>query len=439
MKFTFTKRTLKRWGLGLGILVGVALLVNAGLAWSVESRFEQLVAAVRNEGDPASIEELAPGPIPADRNAAALIDAIRPRLDEFGREYGEFFQTELGKQLEQLQPGERPTDEQAAAMRAILDRYADLDQQIQAAASAEMYASTADFSLGYNAFTSAQITRLQHLRTAARFVDWRVQTLLAEGKQQAAVERSLSLVEFSALCGREPTIVSFLVSVAVRNIALQDLHQSLAAGPLDAATHARVDEVLEEAERATSLGQVFRTERAFGISACVEQGWKSAPPVVGSFLSWPVKRVFLGPIEFYAEVIPLVDTPYYQVKQEFQAGGKMAVPTGKGVLADLLVSSTEAAIKAFNRDVALIRSLRVLNLLRQAGDGARGLDGLGLPDAQTVDPFTGEPLVVKETDRGWLVYSVGEDGVDDGGRFDEAEDSGFGPVGNAGGHASDGS
>lgn len=428
MKLIPTKRTVKRWAIGLGIVLGILLLVNAVLAWRTESRFEQLVAAVRAEGDPASIAELEPPPIPAEQNAAALVDELSPRFAAFEKEYNNFFDTELGKQLDALQPGELPTDEQAAEMGAILDRYADLEQQILAAMSAPQYASTADFSLDFNPFLAAQLTRLQRLKGIARFVDWRVQTLLVEGDQQAAIDWSLSLLRFSSLCRGEPTLVSYLVTIAIRGIALHDLYQSLLAGPIDEATHAKVDEVLQQLEEDANLQNVLRTERAISISASIEQGWKRAPPVIGKLVGWPIKRYFQGPIELFDDILPLAVVPYYQAQQEFQSGGKLAVPTGKGVMADLLVPSVEAALKANARDIALIRSLRVLNALQQAGDDAVGLADIDLPAEVTTDPFTGGPLIVKKTDDGWMVYSVGEDQTDDGGLFDDAKDFGFGPT-----------
>ena len=214
----------------------------------------------------------------------------------------------------------------------------------------------------------------------------------------------------------------------MRNRALHDLHQSLLAGPTDPATYAKIDKALDRLELNNPVERAFRTERALSISASIEQGWKQAPTVIGNMLGWPSKRHFLGPIELYDQIIPLADVPYIEVQEEFQAGGNLAVPTGKGVLADLLVPSVEAAMEASNRDIALIRSLRVLNALRHAGDDAQGLDDIDLPAAATIDPFTGKPLVAKKTDGGWLVYSVGKDQTDDSGMFEEAKDFGFGPA-----------
>ena len=62
------------------------------------------------------------------------------------------------------------------------------------------------------------------------------------------------------------------------------------------------------------------------------------------------------------------------------------------------------------------------------GDRVPPLGDLGLPSDATTDPFDGEPLRVKNAPRGWMVYSVGRNGVDDGGQFEHAADVGVGPV-----------
>jgi hypothetical protein len=58
---------------------------------------------------------------------------------------------------------------------------------------------------------------------------------------------------------------------------------------------------------------------------------------------------------------------------------------------------------------------------------AKGLAELGLPQAATIDPYSGQPLKLKRTDEGWLVYSVMDNGVDDRGDFIGRMDYGVGP------------
>jgi hypothetical protein len=81
----------------------------------------------------------------------------------------------------------------------------------------------------------------------------------------------------------------------------------------------------------------------------------------------------------------------------------------------------------------MIRCLRVLNALQRrvtAGSGTvPKLRDLSLPAKTTTDPFIGGPLHVKKTSRGWLIYSVGENMQDDGGKIADPQngDVGIGP------------
>ena len=82
---------------------------------------------------------------------------------------------------------------------------------------------------------------------------------------------------------------------------------------------------------------------------------------------------------------------------------------------------------------AELRCLRVLIALQNhvpagTSDVPRLAD-LGLPAERTTDPYNGEPLHVKKTPRGWLVYCVGLNGKDDDGKVDDPMhgDVGIGP------------
>jgi len=81
----------------------------------------------------------------------------------------------------------------------------------------------------------------------------------------------------------------------------------------------------------------------------------------------------------------------------------------------------------------MIRCLRVLNALQAhvpaGSDKIPKLTELGLPVETTTDPFNGEPLHIKKLPQGWLVYSVGRNFRDDGGKVDDPNngDVGVGP------------
>ena len=106
---------------------------------------------------------------------------------------------------------------------------------------------------------------------------------------------------------------------------------------------------------------------------------------------------------------------------------------GKGMVAQLSLPSIEAARQLVKRTQALIRCLRVLSALQSRAPAGSNrtpqLQELGLPAAATIDSFSGDLLLVKKTARGWLVYSVGPNLKDDGGKIEDPTggDIGLGP------------
>ena len=49
--------------------MAIALVANAAFVWITDSRLERQIAAIRAAGDPVTLAELAPKPIPPERNA----------------------------------------------------------------------------------------------------------------------------------------------------------------------------------------------------------------------------------------------------------------------------------------------------------------------------------------------------------------------------------
>lgn len=441
MRIWPAKRTVKRWGIGAGILLGALLVVNGFFSWRVNSQFNAKIAAIRAEGAPASIADLNPKPIPAEINAAAHIDALAPRLDEFGKEqYRWESKTPLGQSYEKLNEGESPTPEQLAAMREILDKYADLEAAISAAAACPQYASTADFSLGFHDFLDSNLNaRISRIRAIARLVRWRSRVLIGEGRPDLAVERWIEVLRLAKLHEAEPTVVAQLVTYAVRYATVDGIHEALMAGPIPPELRDQLNAELARVESPTKMKDVLIAERAVSASASVEQtsstcgpdGCVPAPRVLVWLFGWVPKRFYLAPFDLYDELLPIADKPWPEIKPLFAKGSKLNGSTGHGVLADLLFPALEAAISGANRDTAFARSLRVYSDLQRFAEEndreATGLDELSLPKEATIDPFSGKPLIVQNTDAGWLVYSVGADGIDGGGNFDEHKDVGVGP------------
>src|SRR5262245_34270730 len=224
LQFLRSKRFWKRFAIGLAILVAVALIVNGVMGWRIESKLQARIAAIRESGDPASIADLAPAPIPDDENAAAILERIGPRLDEFSREYAQFYDSPFGKKYSESEDrGEPLTKAESDALRAILDKYGDVEQSLASAANCEKYASRLDFTLPTSDFIEKLIDSQGRIRTVARFLNWRIRVLLADGQNERALERGIETYRLARLYESEPSMVAYLVAIAVRGMTANQI------------------------------------------------------------------------------------------------------------------------------------------------------------------------------------------------------------------------
>jgi hypothetical protein len=157
-------------------------------------------------------------------------------------------------------------------------------------------------------------------------------------------------------------------------------------------------------------------------------GWYGA---LAHVVGWPMKSFQIGVLDMMEEYIKLAERPWHEVRGQFGRVNTPSPPTGHGKLADLLLPAIKAVFQANARSTAVSRALRIHNAMRtfaeKNGREATGLDELSLPKPATIDPYSGQPLKLKRTDAGWVIYSVMENGVDDGGDFKGLKDYGVAP------------
>jgi len=343
--------------------------------------------------------------------------------------------TPLGKAYEKRRDrGERPTPEQTDAIREILHKYPDLDTGIAAAAACHQYASMADFSLDSQQFLEQYLSG--RVRTPARFLVWRIEVLIADGQSEEAAGRGLELLRLSRLYDREPLLLNMLVGIALRGMAANALFDSLAAGPVSPDLHTAIDQELALHDDPQRMARVLKTERAYSLALTASIGLDSSfdqvNPIWMSMVGWPMKRFYLGALDYYDEEIQAVEQPWTEGRKRGVGHRQLPeAPSGQRALVDLLIPATQAAYEANERATVVLRSLRVFNALTQYRDEhgreASGLEDLSLPKEATIDPFSGDPLKLKHTDDGWVIYSVMQNGVDDGGDFKDLKDYGVAP------------
>jgi hypothetical protein len=155
----------------------------------------------------------------------------------------------------------------------------------------------------------------------------------------------------------------------------------------------------------------LRTERAIGI-----ESFRALPSLLGG-----LKSSWSNYMEIMAQQIALGARSQYELTEIQPVAAKGITKT----VAPALVAAREA----MNRTRATLRCLRILNRIRaqKISQESFQIDALGLPQAITIDPYNGRPLTIRGTTEGWIIYSVGKDGKDDGGKLDDLSDIGVGP------------
>ena len=416
--------TLKRVVIWI-VLVGVVViaLVSFGLAilgWMSSARFNQRIAAIQSTGDPLSLVELARDPIPPETNAAVFLRQAGDDLQAIDKELIDVYGSESYR-------SGHPDESELESIRSALEAHPEVVSLLTQAARCPDYDSQPDYTVGAQAFMAAGAGRRDNLRlrSAVRLLNARILLLQSQGKQEEALENCVLLLRLARHFEREPMLIGYLVAVACRGLGVSATNGVLRAGPLPTGSRQALEAELALHDGTEAFSWALISERALGMD-----NWRAIP----ARNWWPVRIMWdddqVAYLDLFDQHLALAAQPYSAVVDANLAA--KAPASRRAVLTQLVMPAILLARQARDRARATLRCLRVLNALQaveQPGDAAQPkLSDLGLPAEATVDPFTGTPLKLKKLPEGWLVYSVGEDLIDDGGQFDKHRDVGVGPL-----------
>lgn len=413
------KKILKWTAVVLGLLVAIGLVANAVFVWITDARLERQLAEIRAAGDPLTLADLARPPIPAEQNAATYLRQARADAEAIDSIlYNKDYREGWGKQWDAER---RLPPEGAKAIQAALAAYSNVVPLLGQAAACPDYDADLDYSLASDEFIANLTDRMRECRAAARVLRYQAALLLSEGKPDESVQTSLLIFRLARNFDRNPTIVGYCVAIAIRGSAVRAANEALQAGPLSKEIRDALDAELAMQERMQGLYHAMRTDRPFAIGYIQNLPGRNC---------WFIGRGVWNMQE--SEYLDLFATfivqardpgPYREIEQ--------TIESQKSALAAMVLPGLKAAFSAVVRMRAEIRCLRVLNALQThtppETTEVPKLTDLGLPAETITDPFTGEPLHVKRFAQGWLVYSVGSNLQDDGGKLDDNSDVGVGP------------
>jgi hypothetical protein len=406
-----TTKILKMVAAAVGILIAIALVVNAVLIRTSGARLESRLAQLRTDEQPTSLSQLATTPIAPDENAAVSLRRVRDHLQAVEKEL------RAAKVDSSLFV---PNEVQAKAMRSAFDAFPQLIPALKDAANRPHYDSQLDYTLGFQEFLAQMLPQAHDKRAIYRVLNGHILLLAVEGKHDEALADCITILKLTRHFDREPAIVNYLVSLVSRSVAIDSANMVLQTGKVSGESRQSLEAALALHDNSEAYKHALRTERAMGLSAYQDLGPWSQNWLMQTY--WNRERCHY--LDLFSNEISAADKPYSQAPPIGFAESK------SHPLAANLLGPLQAAREANAGVRAAARSLRVLNAIQglpEEPQQATDLSKLGLSVEATTDPFIDRPLTVKKLAAGWLVYSVGKNLTDDGGEIAKHEDIGVGP------------
>ena len=282
----------------------------------------------------------------------------------------------------------------------------------------------------------------------------------ASGDVGGAMRDYLDVLSAGAQTSQGMTLIDNLVGQAVQMQAAESLLDTLAGSDADALDYTALAAELDQSYTPTRrVTEVFQGERAMAldfIQRCYEWDPENAsyhvsPDVIQQTMSVyeltdspPLTTIgmgfVLGAVGFdrmisqtnahYDALTEAASQPYPAAKPALQAieeqVGSAAFRLQNPVLSMLLPSLSRCCFVATRSDATRQATRLVANLKayrQQNGVYPDSLDALGDADF-TIDPFTGQRFAYQRTGDDFQLYSLGGNGINDGGVHDRSGDSG---------------
>jgi hypothetical protein len=415
--------------LGLLIFVATVLVVRAVLNFTEGNRLDRSLNALWERKTPLTLMELYP-PCPDEDNAARFWKAAENLCLLEGPDV-----KVLSEIRQDFNRGDLPdSTKREALLRMIEKNRRVLDLVMEASEKSRFfYDETGRNSRSYDRRIPNAITLI---RTMTLF-GFDVLLTAEKGDMIGALDRLRAGFRFSELIGQERILIVNLISGASMRQLLFLLDKAVSgreARPellrtfLDELGDARIDAWRNQ------LRMSLRGERIFYLDVAQEFLNQRIPASIfgdtdffedlSLWLIRPLlKRDIVRNLPKYDELEDIAGLPYYRAGEALTAyaEGTKQLPWHAVISRQMLPNIHQTCLKQAILEALILTSrtgLACRVFKARTGRYPDSLDELvpGLVPAVPIDPFSGDPLVYRRDGEGFVVYSLGSNQKDDGGR-----------------------
>ncbi|MBN2138785.1 MAG: hypothetical protein JW720_13335 [Sedimentisphaerales bacterium] len=429
------RRKLSGWYiviLGLLVVVGAVLLFR----WRMKTALQKRIDAIRAAGYPVTCAELdkwysIPKDVPnaAESILAAISLYVGPDEPNSIPVVG---YAELPGRTEAF------PSEMLEAVSAYISQNKEALDSMRKIAGFEHTRYPIDLSLGNN----VMLYHAQDTRNMVRLLELEGIRHAEQGASEAAVESVKDIYGLACSLRAEPMLISQLVRIACEAVGVRAVERLVNRARLDETKLSELEGLLNKAQTESDLRRALAGERCMIFDA-FEDPRKLGLQIIGQ---GGLKRVLLGLyrgaglttkgaiiyLDFAEEFMRVNELPENErIAAAKAVEKKLEQKSGIAILmVRMLVPGYRRVMEIHLRSIAQLRTasagLAVERYRLAEGKLPEALNEL-VPEYLDVvpkDPFDGAELRFKRLEKGFMVYSIGEDCSDDGGKERDKEAGG---------------
>lgn len=397
-----------------------------------------LLAAIRAEGLPTSGVELNNyyRAVPDDQNAAIVMQQAFDRLQN----YPDARSNEVDH-IRSLSWRQSLIPEQ----RELLAGYVELNLNAMAKAEEGIKLPQCRYPIDFSWGADTKLPHLVELRKLALLEQFRAFNASDSNQPAIASAAVISILGMASTLDQEPSLISKLVRLAMLNIAIATLERGMNQVSLSESELRGLDLAFFKAVDTNQLADGLVGDRAMMIryfrmtsaeikrysesSAGDNKGAQAGPQIPGSRpMLFRVTGFFERDLRFYLEIMETnislakMPPPKSVLVSNVEAELRKQSQGEFYIMSTMLLPTINSLITRDISDQAQVRTAQValkIELYRTLNGHLPETLGELVPQylpAVPIDPFDGQPLRFHHLDKGYVVYSVGQDGHDNGGR-----------------------
>ncbi|HRK33564.1 MAG TPA: hypothetical protein PLJ47_03125 [Candidatus Hydrogenedentes bacterium] len=393
-------------------LIGILLAVVAGsLAWSMFS-LRSTVSAIRANNEPTTMEELDAWyrQVPEEQNAALLvlqaIESFQPGESDA-----------LVPYATKLQPDLNGAPFSAEVRVALAGHLADNKEALELLARAvDMPGSR--YPVFLPTVLQSGLPHLEGIRGLARLYAAEAVFKADQEDARGACEAIMRNLKLADTLQNEPILISQLVRVAIQGLALESAEYVVNRAPIESEELTALQDAVLRAEDPELLYRALVGERCFSTNFSGAQSGQA--PFMSAFGRIASSYFQAGMQRSMTEAVDASRLPEMERRTRFN---EIEVRLGKTLnpLVSMLVPNILRSSVTHDHTTARIRvaaaAIAVERYRIASGKLPDSLDALVPRFLESVpqDPFDGAPLRYIREDKGFAVYSIGENMTDEGG------------------------